>query len=329
MAPNIKDVAEKAGVSVTTVSRVLNNRGSITNKTREKVNDAMKELNYFPNQLAVNLFKQRTLLVGLIVPDVSHQFYASEIKYIERCLHQRGYKLLLCNSEEDDKRESEYLDMLQRNKVDGIIIASHTLDLEAYNKVSLPIVALDRYLGPNIPTVSSDHEQGGKLAAQELIQSGCRQVIQITGYPGVPTPSNKRHTVFEELMKKAGIPCHTLALPLNAFKFSEYITFAQQLFAQHPGVEGLFAADNVACAVEKVALNMGIQVPGQLKIVGYDGTDIALMCAKTLTTVAQPIARLAQATVDTLLDMIADRDSYAEETHIKLPVKLTKGETTL
>ncbi len=329
MAVTIKDVAAKAGCSVTTVSRILNNRGSISEKTRKKVHTAMEELNYFPNQLAVNLFRQRTYLVGLIVPDVSHAFYALEIKYIERVLHENGYRLLLCNAESDNMRETEYLNMLQSNKVDGIIIASHTLDLEAYSKVNLPIVALDRFLGPDIPTVSSDHEQGGRLAAQELIDNNCKKVIQITGFCGVPTPSHKRHTVFSDVMKKNGICCETLELPFNAFSFRDYITYADNIFRNHNHIDGIFAADNVACAMEKVAISRGLNVPGDLKIVGYDGIEASLMSYKTLTTVAQPVKQLALTTVVTLLEMISGESVFDKGTHIRLPVRLIRGETTV
>jgi len=329
MGINIKDVAQKAGVSVTTVSRVMNNRGSISEKTKEKVHTAMRELNYYPNQVAVNLFKKRTQLVGLIVPDVSHIFYATEIKYIERGLYEAGYKLLLCSSEESNMRESEHLDMLQRNKVDGIIIASHTLNLEAYSKVTLPVVALDRYLGKNIPTVSSDHNQGGRLAAEELIRCGCKNVVQIVGYGKVPTPSNERHICFDQILKEAGMTCRTFELPLNAFRFSEYIDFVQEIFMKDNKIDGVFAVDNVICAVCKVAERLNINVPEQLKLVGYDGTEISLMQSKSLTTIEQNIKQIAKITVDTLISMISKTKVFEPETHIKIPVKLIRRETSI
>jgi len=329
MGINIKDVAQKAGVSVTTVSRVMNNRGSISEKTKEKVHAAMRELNYYPNQVAVNLFKKRTQLVGLIVPDVSHIFYATEIKYIERALYEAGYKLLLCSSEESNMRESEHLDMLQRNKVDGIIIASHTLNLEAYSKVTLPVVALDRYLGKNIPTVSSDHNQGGRLAAEELIRCGCKNVVQIVGYGKVPTPSNERHICFDQILKEAGMTCRTFELPLNAFRFSEYIDFVQEIFMKDNKIDGVFAVDNVICAVCKVAERLNINVPEQLKLVGYDGTEISLMQSKSLTTIEQNIKQIAKITVDTLISMISKTKVFEPETHIKIPVKLIRRETSI
>jgi LacI family sucrose operon transcriptional repressor len=322
-------VAEKAGVSVTTVSRVLNNRGSLSEKTRSKVHAAMGELNYYPNQIAVNLFRQRTMLVGLIMPDVSHAFYSLEIKYIEEALHAAGYKLMLCNAGESKEREKEYLIMLQRNKVDGIIIASHTLYLDDYSRIRSPVVALDRYLGKNIPTISADHVQGGSLAAKELIRNGCKKVAQIKGYSAVLTPSNKRHEVFREIMEENHIECLDYEETLNSFRFSEYIDFVHDIFTNEPGIDGLFAADNLALAALKIAYSLDISVPRHLKIVGYDGTELSLMSSLSLSTIVQPIKKITQATVDTLLSMILEKTIIDPGTHLRFPVTFIRRDTTL
>ncbi len=329
MGLTIKDVAERAGVSVTTVSRVLNNRGSLSDKTRKKVHSAIEELNYHPNQLAVNLFKKRSMLVGLIVPDVSHHFYGSEIKYIEEHLFAKGYKLMLCNSGEDQQREKEYLTMLQRNKVDGIILASHTLDLEDYSKVSLPVVALDRYLGKNIPAISADHEQGGRLAAAELLRCGCKKVAQIIGFSAVPTPSNERYDVFRKVMLENGVKCLDYELPLNAFRFTEYLDFVQDILANDPDIDGLFAVDNVALAACKIASALSIRIPEQLKVVGYDGTELSLMSNLSLSTVVQPIRKITQSTVEMLLSMITEDTTHMPDVHIRLPVTFIRRDTTI
>jgi LacI family sucrose operon transcriptional repressor len=329
MGVNIKDVAQQAGVSVTTVSRVLNNRGSISEKTKSKVFSTMHELNYHPNQVAVNLFKKHTQLVGLIVPDASHVFYAAEIKYLERALYAAGYKLLLCSSEDSNIREREHLSMLQRNKVDGIIIASHTLDLEDYGKVALPIVGLDRYLGKNIPTVSSDHESGGRLAAEEMLRCGCKNVVQFMGHEKVQTPSNKRHTSFEMVLKENGATCENYGIPLNCFNFIEYIEHAERLFSRNKQIDGVFATDNIICAVSKVAERLRIDIPRRLRLIGYDGTEISMVPTKSLTTIEQDIKSIAETTVNTLVSMIDKTVNFGQGAHIKIPVKLTRRETTL
>lgn len=325
----IKDVAKKAEVSVTTVSRVLNNRGSLSAKTRIKVHEAMQELNYYPNELAANLYRQRTMLIGLIVPDVSHSFYGLEIKYIEEALYALGYKLMLCNAGESKEREKEYLIMLQRNKVDGIIIASHTLYLDDYSRINLPVVALDRYLGKNIPTISADHEQGGILAANELVRNNCKKVVQISGYSAIPTPSNKRHRAFHQVLEKNQIECVNYELPLNTFKFAEYINFIHDIFTNDPDIDGLFAVDNVACAALKMAWSLKIPIPERLKVIGYDGTEVSLMNNLSLSTIIQPVKKIIQCTVDTLLSLISGKTSFQEGIHLKFPVTFIKRDTTL
>ena len=201
---NIKDVAIKAGVSVSTVSRVMNNRGYISQATKDKVFNAMKDLNYQPNEIAKSLFKKKSNIIGLILPDISTPFYAEETRYIEEELYKLGYKLMLCNAYNSSTREQEYINMLLRNQVDGIIIGSHTLKIEDYLNLNLPIVALDRYLGDDIPVVSADHMEGGKLAALELLNCGCTNILHFSGSSKVPTPSNDRHKSFNDTLEERG-----------------------------------------------------------------------------------------------------------------------------
>lgn len=130
--PTIKDVAELSGVCVTTVSRVLNKRGYISKETYEKVYDAMDKLDYQPNQLARNMFRQRTNFIGLLVPDISHPFFAEITHHIEILLFNRGYKMILCNTQKNDAREQDYLNMLRQNKVDGAIVGTHMLETSDY-----------------------------------------------------------------------------------------------------------------------------------------------------------------------------------------------------
>src|SRR5471030_2413619 len=128
----IKDVAEVAGITVTTVSRVLNNRGYISEKTRKKVYDAMQQLNYRPNEMARSLLRKKSNLIGLIIPTVAHPFFSELTNYIEYYAYKLGYKILLCNSYQDSVKEKEYIMMLKSNQVDGIIMASHTLEIDEY-----------------------------------------------------------------------------------------------------------------------------------------------------------------------------------------------------
>lgn len=324
--PNIKDVAKEANVSVTTVSRVMNNRGYISDKTRKKVYDAMERLNYHPNELAKNFSRQKTNLIGLILPDISINFYAEETKYIEQELYKRGYKLMLCNAYNSSGREKEYINMLQRNKVDGIIIGSHTLEIEEYLKIDLPIVALDRYLGDHIPIVSSDHIKGGELAAKHLLECGCKNIVQFAGYSKVKLPANQRHLEFTKIMIDNNINFKTIESKLNMFSNDENIEQVKYMFENYKNVDGVFATDNLAILVIKEAKKRGIRVPEDLKVVGYDGTENAEMFIPTLTTIKQPIKDICKDTVDILIKLInGEKLDIVESIH---PVILRKGETT-
>lgn len=323
---SIKDVALRAGVSITTVSRVMNNRGYISSETKKKVHSAMEELAYYPNEVARNLLRNCTYYIGLIIPDISHPFFSLLTKHIEINLHSKSYRMMLCNSIDKSNREKEYLEMLQRNKVDGIIIASHTLNFKDYEKVRLPIMAIDQDLGENIPIVSSDHYKGGIIAAQKLISSGCKKIAQIKGYSKVHTPSHERHIAFENELKDAGIEFTTLELGWNQFKFEQYEKPIRELFDSIPDIDGIFAADLVAAAVIKEAYKRGIKVPAQLKIIGYDGTDIARIITPSLTTIQQPIDKIAKHSVDTILKLIQKEEIVNR--HLKLDVELIEGETT-
>ena len=323
---NIKDVAKEAGVSVTTVSRVMNNRGYISEKTRKKVYDAIDKINYHTNELAKNLQQQKTNLIGLILPDISVNFYAEEAKYIEEELYNRGYKLMLCNAYNSSKRENEYINMLQRNKVDGIIIGSHTLEIEDYLKINLPIIALDRYLGENIPVICADHVQGGRLAAKHLIDCGCKNVVQFAGYNKVKLPANKRHLEFTKTMIENNINFKTIEMGLNSFTNEENLDYIDYMFENYKNIDGVFATDNIATLVVKEAMKRGKKIPDDLKVVGYDGTKNSELFNPILTTIKQPIKEICIDAVDKLIKLIDGE--WIEEKEINHTITLIKGETT-
>lgn len=198
----IKDVAKKAGVGVGTVSRMLNDSGYVADDTRKKIEIAMRELNYTPNELARNLYHKRTGIIAVLVPNVSHPFFSEFVNYAEAELYKIGYKMMLCNTKKADNAELEYLDMLNRHIVDGVITGVHSLNVEEYKKIRKPIVALDRYIGENIPVVAVNHKEGGRLAADTLIQNGCKKILHFKGSIVVESPYHERHFEFDRIMKK-------------------------------------------------------------------------------------------------------------------------------
>ncbi len=322
---NIKDVAKKAKVSIASVSRVLNNRGYISESLKEKVYAAMKEIDYHPNELARNLQQSRTKLIGLIVPDIQHIFFSTITKYIEIELRENDFKLLLCNAMNSENLEQSYITMLRNNQVDGIIIGSHTLKIERYLKINLPIVALDRELGSEIPVVSSDHYEGGLLAARELMISGCKKIVQVSAYEGSHLVCNQRHIALQKYFDDRLIPCKNFELELNVFDYDFYQKLAGKILDEE-NPDGIFAEDIVAAAFIKEANKRGISIPKELKIVGYDGTNLCNMITPSLTTILQPFEKIAHTIVKNLIAQINGEKDYAIRT--LLPTQLVKGETT-
>lgn len=215
----IQDVAKKAQVGVGTVSRVLSGKGYVKAETRERILKSIEELNYIPNEMARNLYFQKSGIVAVIVPQISHPFFAEFIDHVESALCKEGYQTMICNTWSEKNYELRYLDMLKRRVVDGIISGSHTLEIEHYQNLQRPVVALDRDLGPDIPCVAVDHSEGGRLAAEILIKAGCRRVLQFRGDGLVSSPSNLRHDVFARTVQEHGVTCYSYAMDWNSFSY--------------------------------------------------------------------------------------------------------------
>lgn len=305
---SIKEVARKANVGVGTVSRVLNSTGYVSDETRKKVEEAMKELNYIPNELARNLLSKKSGIVAIIIPKISHPFFAEIVLYAEAELMKKGYKTMICSTYSEQNYEKEYLNMLNRHIVDGIIAGSHMLDLEEYQNVRGPIVAVDRFLGENIPIISTNHKIGGRLAAEELLRNGCRCVLQIQGARVVDSPSHERHYEFERYMKKHGVTVYSYEMNWNDFDYGQYDAMAEQLMDKFPDVDGIFAVDMVAIACIRQLLKRKKKIPRDVKIVAYDGTYVAKVGVMNLTVVQQPIEELANRAVHVLINMIQGKE---------------------
>lgn len=322
----IKDVAERVGVSVTTVSRVLNNRGYLSEDLKRRVYQAMEELNYQPNELARSLFRKKSNIIGLIIPDISHPFFSEIAIHIETFAYKSGYKILLCNSQLDKKKEKDYLNMLKASQVDGIIMGSHTLDTEEYKSINMPLVTLDRQLSESIPYVSSDHYKGGQLATKLLIRKGCKKIAHISGNLKLHLLAKARYDGFIDTVKKHDINHVVVQTDLNGFKYDEYKKIVTELFLKHPDLDGVFASsDLIAAQVLKECKRLGKRVPEDVKVVGFDGIRVGEFMMPGLSTIQQPIKDIAKTAVKLLIDWINGTEVPRENI---LPVKLIEKETT-
>lgn len=323
----IKDVARRACVGVGTVSRMLNNSGYVADETREKIEAAMRELNYTPNELARNLYHKRTGIIAVLVPNVSNPFFAEFVDYVEAQLYEAGFKMMLCNTVKASNAELEYLDMLNRHIVDGVITGVHSLDVEEYRKIHKPIVALDRYLGEHIPVVAVDHKEGGRLAAEALIGNGCKKILHFKGSTAVESPYHERHYEFDRIMEQHHIKTYSYELEWNRFDSEYYREAVEDVFAKEIDFDGVFAVDWLAIECMNETIRRHRKVPRDVKFVAYDGTFITEIVEPKMTAVVQPIERLARESVRLLMDLIGGKEYKNEQ--VLLGVQLRKGNTTI
>ncbi|MDQ1129668.1 LacI family DNA-binding transcriptional regulator [Microbacterium sp. SORGH_AS_0888] len=320
--PTLADVAAHAGVSVTTVSRVLNNRGYLSDRVRADVDRAIAELGYRPNELARSLLGRGTHVIGLIVPTVADPFFGEFVAAAEAGLADRGYRTLLCDSLRSVERETASLDLLLAHQVAGVITSTHNEEVSLYRTAGLPIVALDRHLGPGIPDVRSDNLAGATLATELLADAGYRRILFVT--PRDDTRSARR-SGYREVTTARGLP-----EALLAYGFSSSLDERRALIERtldEGSYDAVFCSDDVSAlmAVEW-ARSRGVSVPEDFGVVGYDGSTAVRHLAPTLTTVLQPVERLAAECVRLLVQRIEQPDADLPS-EIVLPVELRRGTT--
>ncbi len=317
----IKQVAKQANVSVATVSRVMNNNGYVSAEARAAVEQAIADLDYAPNRVARSLFTKTSGLIGLIMPDITNPFFPQLARAIEDVANRHGYQVVLCNTDEQLEKEQSYLIALQTMHVDGLIITTNHSDNPNYEKLDLPMVALDRIVKSGIDAVISDGYEGGRLAAEALIASGATRLAHIGGPEQLQTV--KRRT--DGFVDVAGD--QIVGMTRSSFAFKDALVAAQYLFDEHWPFDGVFAANDViAAAVLQEAVRRNVRVPEELQVIGYDGIELGEMTSPPLTTISQPIYEMGRLATERLLDLIEKKDTAPKE--ILLPVTLTERQTT-
>ncbi len=318
----MKDVAALAKVGVGTVSRVLNSSGSVKESTRRKVEAAMKELNYIPNAYARGLKMNKTNTVALIIPTIWHPFFSEFAYYVESNLAEHKYKMLLCNSDVSSDKELEYIQMVQENKVDGIIGITYS-DLDNFVSSHLPFVTIDRHFKEETVCVTSDNFHAGQLAVEKLVEKGCHKLGYIGTHSRFPTETTKRRNGFEKQAKQSGIPyaIYDGQDPVIELK-QEIRTF----FEENPDVDGIFAhTDFIALDILEVLEEMKRNVPEEVQIIGCDGIKMESGRRQIVSTIRQPVDLMAKAAVEKIIQVI---DGESVSTKITLPVHYVEGPTT-
>lgn len=327
----IKDVAKKAGVSLATVSRVINGTANVSEAKKKNILEAIKELNFEPNEVARSMIKKSSKSIGLIIPSIINPYFNQIAEAVENTANRHSYKTILCNSNGDFEKEKAYISSLQLNNIDGFLIISENVELERFLEcMHVPVVVLDRY----IPTknyqelkysiVKTDNYLGGKMAAQHLIDCGCRRIAHIRG-PEDSLIATDRVRGFQNVLNENHMDYLILA---SSYTFEDGLEASYRLLHEHPEIDGVFAGnDLIGISLIKAAYNQHRKIPEQLQIIGYDNILFSELVTPSLTTIAQPINMIGETATKLLLSKISGKSPENEK--IILPIKLIQRETTI
>ncbi|MCR5627839.1 MAG: LacI family transcriptional regulator [Lachnospiraceae bacterium] len=322
----IKDVAKEAGVAVETVSRVMNNRGYISEKTREKVTTAMNALNYTPNAFARGLSKKQMDFIAVIVPHVAHPFFAKFISNIEKEATKRDYKIFLYNTSGDRENESEVLTLAQNSLMTGALLFSSDFKLKALEKFNIPIVLIEREGTSKTPSIQCDNAMGGAMAAKHLISKGCKHLIVISTYNPENMPGDDREEAFIKECHNAGVSCSVYRATPKQYEEMMYYETIETAVRENPDCDGIFAtADLIGAQVIQVCSREGLKIPEDIKLVGFDDVELSRLTTPSMTTIRQPIREMAELAVD-MIDRLKDGKTVAHNNIMK--VSLVERETT-
>lgn len=320
---NIRDVAKEAGLSVATVSRYLNQKGYISQASKDCIEKAIETLNYTPNSVARSLSTKQTNYIGLIVPDIMNPFFPELARAVEDTALTYGYTVVLCNSDGNIEKERHYLDSLKQKYIAGFIITTSSLEAHHYENLALPIVALDRMINKSIATVFSNNKEGAYIGTTHLIEKGCQHILCLRGPKGV-APADDRLAGFLKAVDEQAIKADVIDCP---FQFEAAEKTTKEMLQKHSSIDGIFASSDVSAAGSlKAAHALGLHVPEDLQIVGFDNISLSNMMTPGLTTIAQDIYKMGAVSARILIKMIEKLP--IEHTKVQIPVELIKRGTT-
>ena len=320
--PTMKDVARESGVSLATVSKVINGL-HVGKKSREKVEAAIKKLGYQVNVNARALKSSKTYCVALVMPSLKHPFFAHLTDELIAVLTREGFRSIVMITNYDPKTEQKCFSLVRNKQADGVIALTYSPDLDVDE--SIPIVTIDRHLGEKIPCVSSDNFRGGELAAEKLIELGCKKLLFVRISSQIPGEPDKRCAGFENACSLRGAEYGTVLLYDKDTERPIYDFLEEHLCRGAVEYDGIFCnSDLLAQRVMNFLNNRGIKVPDQVQIIGYDGIVDHFTDGYVCSTIEQPLTQMAQAAVTLLMTPV----TATEGMNVMLPVKYVPGDTT-
>lgn len=315
------DVAQTAGVSLMTVSRVVNNKDDVSQVTRDRVMGVIEHLNYRPSSIARGLATQRTGTLGVVVPDISNPFFASIVRSAEEEAYSKDYSVFLGNTNEDPERELAVLQSLEDKHVDGLILCSSRLGddtlFEILDHFPTTVLVFREKKDANVGAFTIDDVFGGQVAIEHLLKSGHRNIGLISG-PPISLSSFGRLKGYQVALQAAGIPINDCWIR-NCHPVVECgQDTANDLLKHHPEITALFCHnDLVAVGAMQACAELGLQVPDDIAIIGYDDIRLAALVSPALTTLHIPRAEIGAKSMQMLLEQIEVEAAEPKKVHLK------------
>lgn len=313
MAATIKDVADRAGVGIGTVSRVLNDDKAVKPRTRERVLAAVSELQYAPNRMASRLRKNETRNIALLVPVINHPFFAKFAYYVEDEADKFGYSVILVSSQQNVRKEADIIQRIRRREVDGAVFVTH-YEHDPSELEGCCIASIDRSFGDSIPYVTSDNYAATVGAVEYLLNNGCKKVGFVGSRPIVKSEVMDRERAYLDVMAKHGLHVRSMN---EDILHGEENSVVSEFLNKYPDIDGIFASGcSMAQALYDEAIARGLKIPENLQIVSYDGDFAKWGGSSVFTSVEQPIEAMAREVVRLLIDKIRGKET-APRTELK------------
>lgn len=321
---NIKDIALAAGVTVTTVSRVLNNHPYVSTEKREAVQAVIRQLNYTPNASAISLKKQKTNGIAVIVPVIDHPFFSALIEGMAASALEDHYHLILCQREDSLEKEWQYLNLLKKRQVDGIIIGELIQSWDKIYPISQfgPVVLCNEYEpNTNAPSIYMNHYKGAYLGMEHLIHQGYKKIAICISPPGVV--SNDRERACRQALADHQLEANWFYSTTHSILDGE-ILVDKILKSTNPPDAIFTGSDQLAAGIIYAAEKQGIRIPQDLAVMGFDNQPIAQ--ALTISTINQPIKELGYKSIKMIIKLINGEELIAQT--VELPYTLIKRKST-
>lgn len=327
----ISDVAKLSGLSKTTVSRVINNHPYVSDKKREKVLEAMEELGYTPNPSARRLRGQLTTTIGVIVPRIVNPFFSYLVNSIERAAYKKGYQVLICQSHEDKEKEIAFLNLLKTRQVDGIIMTSIENDwklIESYNKYGSILLCNDYVDQAVVPMIRLDQTKGAYLGVKHLIEKGHQKIAYCTG--GLFDKEGKgkdRNQGFQKALYEAGMQINPNWIFINQHTIEDGKQILKQIIELDDRPTAIFTgSDEIASGIMIEAKELGLTIPNDLAIIGFDDQPVAEILDPKLTTIRQPVDQMGKKAIEVMIEML--ENPKMEIKNYELPIELIVRQST-